>query len=77
MLKQAKAVEAELDHRERVLAATMQENERLLAELAQARQIAQQTTDLNAGRIAAQVKAEEMATIKVVDARAREALLLL
>ena len=62
---------------DRVLAAARQVNERLMAELAKARKVAQQPADLEAGRIAAHVKAEETATIKVVDAMDREALLLL
>ena len=74
-LQAAKAAAAELDHKERVLAATREENERLLAELVHARQGAHHTADLEAGRIAAQAKAAEMAAKKVMDAKARDALL--
>ena len=71
----AKAAAAELDHRERMLAATREENDRLLAELVHTRQVAQQTADLEAGRIAAQAKATEMAAKKVLEAKAKDALL--
>ena len=74
-LHDAKAAAAELDHGERVLAATREENDRLLAELVHARQVAQQTADLEARRIVAQAKAPEMAVRKVMDAKAKDAML--
>jgi hypothetical protein len=48
----AKAAAAELDNKERVLAATREENDRLIVELVHTRQVAQHTADLEAERIA-------------------------
>ncbi len=58
-----------------MLAATRVDNDRLMAELVRARQVVQHTSDLEAGRIAAQAKAAEMAARKVMDAKAMDALL--
>ena len=71
----AKEAAAELDHKERVLAATREEKARNMAELFLTRQVAQQTADLEAGMVAALAKTAEKEARKEHEAKAKEALL--
>ena len=65
-----------MNHKERVLAATREENARLMAELVHTRQVAQHTANLEAGRVAALTKAAaEREAMKEKEAKAKEALL--
>ena len=66
-LQAAKAVAAQLEHREQILAATKEENNRLEAELDRARHIAQQLAYLEACIVAAMTLAAEKEA-KVVEA---------
>jgi hypothetical protein len=68
----SKEAEATLAHREQVLAAAREENARMAAKLAHTMQVAQQTADLEAKRIAAVARAPEKEASEQMMAKGRE-----